>query len=57
MHYVSSRGSAPRLGFRDVLLAGLARDGGLYLPETWPLLPAETIRAMAGRLRALRRAM
>lgn len=42
MKYVSTRGEAPALGFTDVLLAGLARDGGLYLPETWPKLsPAE----------------
>ena len=34
MRYVSTRGEAPALGFRDVVLAGLARDGGLYLPET-----------------------
>ena len=39
MRYVSTRGSAPELGFCDVLLAGLATDGGLYLPETWPALP------------------
>ena len=36
MKYVSSRGQAPVLGFRDVLLAGLATDGGLYMPESWP---------------------
>ena len=40
MKYVSTRGSAPTLEFADVLLAGLARDGGLYVPETWPTLPA-----------------
>ena len=39
MRYVSTRGSAPELGFCDVLLAGLATDGGLYLPEKWPALP------------------
>jgi len=39
MKYVSTRGSAPVLGFADVLLAGLADDGGLYLPATWPTLP------------------
>ncbi|MHB1139865.1 MAG: threonine synthase [Microthrixaceae bacterium] len=39
MKYVSTRGTAPVLGFGDVLLAGLASDGGLYLPETWPQLP------------------
>jgi threonine synthase len=36
--YVSTRGTAPVLDFGDVLLAGLARDGGLYLPEDWPVL-------------------
>ena len=35
-HYVSTRGNAPRLGFNDTLLAGLASDGGLYVPEQWP---------------------
>ncbi|MEO7398122.1 MAG: threonine synthase [Ilumatobacteraceae bacterium] len=39
MRYVSTRGSAPDVGFRDVLLAGLANDGGLYVPEKWPALP------------------
>ena len=48
MRYVSTRGAAPALGFADVLLAGLARDGGLYVPEAWPELPAEDIRALAG---------
>ncbi len=38
MQYISTRGSAPVLGFCDVLLAGLARDGGLYVPEIWPTL-------------------
>jgi threonine synthase len=42
MRYVSTRGSAPVLGFADVLLAGLALDGGLYVPETWPSLPSAT---------------
>lgn len=36
MRYVSTRGDAPVLGFDDVLLAGLAVDGGLYVPERWP---------------------
>ena len=40
MKYVSTRGIAPALGFSDVLLAGLARDGGLYVPETWPTFTA-----------------
>lgn len=38
MRYVSTRGAAPELGFADVLLAGLATDGGLYVPERWPAL-------------------
>lgn len=36
MKYVSTRGEAPTLGFNDTLLAGLAADGGLYVPESWP---------------------
>ena len=40
MRYVSTRGAAPVLGFSDVVLAGLANDGGLYVPETWPALPS-----------------
>ena len=39
MKYVSTRGDAPGLGFADVLLAGLANDGGLYVPTEWPTLP------------------
>jgi threonine synthase len=38
--YVSTRGQAPVLDFADVLLAGLATDGGLYVPDSWPALPA-----------------
>ena len=49
MRYVSTRGEAPALGFVDVTLAGLARDGGLYVPESWPQLSAETIAGFAGR--------
>ncbi|MDA9439192.1 threonine synthase [Bradyrhizobium sp. CCBAU 51745] len=47
--YISTRGEAPELGFCDVMLTGLARDGGLYVPVTWPLLPAETIAGFFGR--------
>jgi threonine synthase len=47
--YVSTRGEAPALGFCDVMLAGLARDGGLYVPETWPQLSAATTAAFFGR--------
>ncbi len=39
MQYVSTRGDTPGLGFTDVLLAGLADDGGLYVPTEWPQLP------------------
>jgi threonine synthase len=48
LRYISTRGAAPALGFTDVLLAGLARDGGLYVPETWPKLTADEIRALRG---------
>jgi threonine synthase len=40
VRFVSTRGRAPELGFADVLLAGLATDGGLYVPAEWPTLPA-----------------
>ena len=49
MRYVSTRGQAPVLGFEDVLLAGLARDGGLYVPEAWPALSAVEIRGLSGK--------
>lgn len=48
MKYISTRGQAPKLGFRDTLLTGLARDGGLYVPETWPVFSKEEIRSLAG---------
>ena len=48
MHYVSTRGSAPALGFEDVTLAGLASDGGLYLPTEWPVLSKADIAALRG---------
>ncbi|MER9214158.1 threonine synthase [Mesorhizobium sp. M0663] len=48
MQYVSTRGEAPALGFSDAVLAGLARDGGLYLPSAWPHFSAAEIRAMRG---------
>lgn len=48
MKYVSTRGRAPQLGFRDVLLQGLARDGGLYVPEEWPHMSHEEIALLAG---------
>jgi len=49
LNYISTRGEASPLGFEDVLLAGLARDGGLFVPETWPALSPETIASFAGK--------
>ncbi len=49
MRYVSTRGGAPELNFVEVMLAGLARDGGLYVPESWPSLDAKMIASFAGR--------
>lgn len=48
MQYVSTRGAAPALGFEEVLLAGPAQDGGLYVPESWPSLSAGKIRSLGG---------
>ena len=48
MKYVSTRGEAPALSFEGALLAGLARDGGLYVPETWPRLDDEAIANLDG---------
>jgi threonine synthase len=49
LRYVSTRGEAPALSFENALLAGLARDGGLYVPEAWPKLPPDAIAAFAGK--------
>jgi threonine synthase len=49
VRYVSTRGEAPTLGFVEATLAGLARDGGLYLPVAWPELGEATIARFAGR--------
>ncbi len=49
MRYVSTRGAAKALAFDDVLLAGLARDGGLYVPREWPRLDAALLADLAGR--------
>ncbi len=46
MKYVSTRGNAPVIGFEDVLLAGLAPDGGLYVPENYPQFSAAQMREM-----------
>ncbi|MBC7165689.1 MAG: threonine synthase [Roseovarius sp.] len=48
MRYISTRGRAPVLGFEEAMLTGLARDGGLYLPERIPPMAAEEIRALEG---------
>ena len=49
MEYISTRGNAPALGFEDVTLAGLASDGGLYVPRAWPTLSHDEIAALAGK--------
>jgi threonine synthase len=49
VRYVSTRGEAPPLGFVDAMLAGLARDGGLYVPEAWPQLDAHSVAGFAGK--------
>ena len=48
MRYVSTRGRAPVLNFEQAMMTGLARDGGLYLPETIPTLTPDQIAALAG---------
>ncbi|GAA5523846.1 threonine synthase [Microbulbifer aestuariivivens] len=48
MKFISTRGRAPSLSFSDTVLAGLASDGGLYVPESLPSFSREEIRAMSG---------
>ena len=48
MRYVSTRGVAPILDFEAATRAGLASDGGLYVPESWPRFSEAEIAAMAG---------
>ncbi len=48
MRYISTRGEAPVLGFEDTMLTGLARDGGLYVPEEMPVMSHADIAALAG---------
>ena len=48
LEYVSTRGTAPALEFEDVLLSGLARDGGLFVPASWPVIDNDGIRALKG---------
>ncbi|MBB4285209.1 threonine synthase [Roseospira goensis] len=52
MRYVSTRGNAPILGFDEVVLTGLAADGGLYVPEAWPSLDEDEWRDLRGRSHA-----
>ena len=47
MRYISTRGQAPALSFDEVLLTGLARDGGLYVPESWPQFSEAELKRMA----------
>ena len=49
MKYISTRGEAPVLSFSEAMLAGLARDGGLYLPQHYPQLSRDTIAGFAGQ--------
>jgi threonine synthase len=49
VRYISTRGEAPILGFEEVMLSGLARDGGLYVPADWPRLPDATLETLRGR--------
>ena len=49
MQFVSTRGQAPVLGFSDAVLAGLASDGGLYVPQSWPQIGRDEIASFAGR--------
>ncbi|NDI14487.1 MAG: threonine synthase, partial [Rhodobacteraceae bacterium] len=49
MKYISTRGNAPILSFDEAMLTGLARDGGLYVPESVPTLSHADIAAMAGK--------
>ena len=48
MRYISTRGASPALSFEEVTLAGLATDGGLYVPESWPSFSAAEIVALRG---------
>ena len=48
MRYISTRGQAEQKDFSGVLLAGLAADGGLYMPQSWPQFSAAELRALRG---------
>jgi threonine synthase len=49
MKYISTRGNAPALSFEEAMLSGLARDGGLYVPQNIPQMSANDIAALAGQ--------
>lgn len=49
MNYISTRGASPAVPFDQVMLSGLAPDGGLYMPESWPQLGADEVHAIATR--------
>jgi threonine synthase len=49
VQYISTRGEASSLSFAEAMLAGLARDGGLYVPDSWPRIDAASIAGLAGR--------
>ena len=48
VRYISTRGEAPGLGFMDAMLAGLAHDGGLYVPDAWPAFASPAVAAWSG---------
>jgi threonine synthase len=49
MNYISTRGLAPVLDFEGAMLSGLARDGGLYVPETFPKISRDELKALRGK--------
>jgi threonine synthase len=49
MQYISTRGLAPILRFEEAMMTGLARDGGLYVPDMIPAMPASRIAALSGQ--------
>jgi threonine synthase len=49
MRYISTRGGAPEVGFIEAIMGGLAPDGGLYVPRSWPKITAAEIAAYSGR--------
>ncbi len=49
VRYISTRGKAEPMGFEDAMLTGLAHDGGLYVPETWPQVSRDELRQLRGK--------